>query len=63
MERERAQQMAQATSGLREGLKHLSSSDLKFRLSEPFASDFQVLRSDFTAAVGQLAAQALSINA
>lgn len=55
LERERAQQMAQATSGLAEGLKHLASGNLTFRLNEPFASDFEALRSDFNAAVGQLA--------
>lgn len=51
----RAEQMAKAASGLAEGLKHLSSGDLTFRLNEPFASDFKALRSDFNAAVGQLA--------
>ncbi|MBT9368783.1 methyl-accepting chemotaxis protein [Rhizobium sp. CSW-27] len=53
-ERQRAQEMAQATSGLAEGLKHLSSGDLTFRLSEPFARDFEALRADFNAAVQQL---------
>lgn len=55
LERQRAKEMAQATSGLATGLKHLSSGDLTFRLQEPFASDFEALRSDFNAAVGQLA--------
>jgi methyl-accepting chemotaxis protein len=54
-ERQRASEMAQATSGLATGLKHMSSGDLTFRLNEPFASDFEALRSDFNAAVGQLA--------
>ncbi|TRL39392.1 methyl-accepting chemotaxis protein [Rhizobium straminoryzae] len=54
-ERQRAKEMAQATSGLAEGLKHLSSGDLTFRLNEPFASDFETLRADFNAAVKQLA--------
>ncbi len=55
VERQRAQEMAQATSGLAEGLKHLSSGNLTFRLNQPFASDFEALRSDFNAAVSQLA--------
>ncbi|MFN7010158.1 MAG: methyl-accepting chemotaxis protein [Allorhizobium sp.] len=54
-ERQRAENMARATSGLAEGLKHLSSGDLTFRLNQSFASDFEALRSDFNAAVGQLA--------
>jgi len=54
-ERARAEQMAQATSGLGKGLKHLASGDLTFQLSEPFAADFETLRTDFNAAVGQLA--------
>lgn len=53
--------MAQATSGLAEGLKHLSSGNLTFRLNEPFASDFETLRSDFNAAVGQLAGSLRSV--
>jgi methyl-accepting chemotaxis protein len=60
-ERQRAQEMAQATSGLAEGLKHLSSGDLTFRLNQPFASDFETLRSDFNAAVGQLAESLRSV--
>ncbi|MGV1753951.1 methyl-accepting chemotaxis protein [Agrobacterium sp. CG674] len=62
VDRQRAQQMAQATSGLGEGLKHLSSGDLTFRLSEPFASDFETLRSDFNDAVGQLADSLRSVS-
>ncbi|MGE6740968.1 methyl-accepting chemotaxis protein [Allorhizobium pseudoryzae] len=54
-ERRRAAEMAKATSGLAEGLKHLSGGDLTFRLNEPFASDFEALRADFNAAVKQLA--------
>jgi methyl-accepting chemotaxis protein len=53
-DRLRAEEMAQATTGLGEGLKHLAAGDLTFQLAEPFASDFEVLRSDFNAAVGQL---------
>lgn len=51
----RAKEMAQATSGLADGLKHLSSGDLTFRLDEAFAGDFESLRADFNAAVDQLA--------
>jgi methyl-accepting chemotaxis protein len=47
--------MAEATTGLADGLKHMASGDLTFRLNEAFASDFEALRSDFNAAVGQLA--------
>lgn len=54
-EQVRAEQMAQATSGLGQGLKHLANGDLTFQLSEPFAADFETLRTDFNAAVGQLA--------
>jgi methyl-accepting chemotaxis protein len=53
-DRVRAEQMAQATVGLGEGLKHLASGDLTFRLAQPFAADFEILRSDFNVAVGQL---------
>jgi methyl-accepting chemotaxis protein len=55
VERIKADAMAQATSGLANGLKHLASGNLTFQLSEPFAADFESLRSDFNAAVGQLA--------
>ena len=54
-DRARAEEMAQATVGLGEGLKHLADGDLTFQLSEPFAADFEVLRSDFNGAVSQLA--------
>lgn len=53
-DRVRAEQMAQATAGLGEGLKHLAGGDLTFQLAQPFAADFETLRSDFNAAVGQL---------
>ncbi|MFK0206325.1 methyl-accepting chemotaxis protein [Agrobacterium sp. NPDC090283] len=51
----RADEMAQATAGLGAGLKHLAGGDLSFHLSEPFASDFESLRTDFNATVAQLA--------
>ncbi len=53
-DRLRAKEMTEATLGLGEGLKHLASGDLTFQLSEPFAPDFETLRADFNAAVGQL---------
>ncbi|KIQ05573.1 chemotaxis protein [Agrobacterium tumefaciens] len=53
-DRVRAEEMAQATRGLGEGLKHLASGDLTFQLADPFAPDFETLRSDFNAAVAQL---------
>ncbi len=54
-ERQRAQDMAEATSGLAEGLKHLASGNLVFRLDDNFAGDFEPLRANFNAAVVQLA--------
>ena len=53
-DRQRAAEMAEATSGLAEGLQHLASGNLGFELSQPFAADFEGLRSNFNAAVGQL---------
>ncbi|WP_244481145.1 methyl-accepting chemotaxis protein, partial [Rhizobium sp. Leaf371] len=50
----RSRDMAQATNGLAEGLKHLASGDLTFHLAEPFATDFETLRTDFNGAVSQL---------
>ncbi len=54
MDRKRAEEMSEATSGLADGLQHLASGDLTFRLNKPFAADFESLRSDFNAAVEQL---------
>ncbi|SCX22054.1 Serine chemoreceptor protein [Agrobacterium sp. DSM 25558] len=53
-DRVRAQEMGQATAGLGEGLKHLAGGDLSFQLVDPFAADFETLRTDFNSAVGQL---------
>ncbi|WP_339759425.1 methyl-accepting chemotaxis protein [uncultured Hoeflea sp.] len=53
-ERVRAQEMEQATKGLADGLRHLADGDLSYQLSQPFAADFEGLRSDFNAAVLQL---------
>ncbi|MDQ0456972.1 methyl-accepting chemotaxis protein [Rhizobium paknamense] len=54
MDRQRAEAMAEATSGLAQGLKLLSQGDLTVRLSKSFASEFEGLRSDFNATVEQL---------
>ncbi|MCZ7448183.1 methyl-accepting chemotaxis protein [Rhizobium rhizogenes] len=54
-DRVRAEAMAQATHGLGDGLKHLAAGDLTYRLSQPFAAEFETLRADFNGAVGQLA--------
>ncbi|MDI7861844.1 methyl-accepting chemotaxis protein [Rhizobiaceae bacterium n13] len=53
-DRHKAEAMAQATNGLAKGLKHLSSGDLSFELTERFVDDFESLRTDFNQAVGQL---------
>lgn len=53
-QRVRTEAMAEATNGLATGLKRLSSGDLTFQLSRPFAADFESLRADFNAAVEQL---------
>ncbi|OLP59752.1 chemotaxis protein [Xaviernesmea oryzae] len=53
-DRDRTAAMAQATSGLANGLKRLSSGDLSFQLTERFADDFESLRADFNLAVDQL---------
>ncbi len=53
-DRARAEDMAHATDGLANGLKHLASGDLTFQLQEAFAADFESLRSDFNGAVAQL---------
>jgi len=53
-DRVRAEAMARATNGMANGLKHLASGDLTFELLDPFAQEFEGLRSDFNAAVAQL---------
>ncbi|CAN7518587.1 methyl-accepting chemotaxis protein [Aminobacter sp. LjRoot7] len=44
----------QATSGLAAGLRRLASGDLSFQLEQAFAPDFEPLRHDLNAAIGQL---------
>lgn len=61
-DRQRANDMAQATTGLGEGLKKLASGDLTFRLDRAFAADFETLRADFNAAVDQLAETLRSVS-
>ncbi len=61
-ERVRAAQMAEATTGLGEGLKHLSKGDLTFQLTQAFASEFESLRADFNAAVQQLGGSLRSVS-
>ncbi|MET3615978.1 methyl-accepting chemotaxis protein [Rhizobium aquaticum] len=53
-DRKRAAEMAQATSGLADGLKQLANGNLVFELQEPFATEFEGLRQDFNIAVNQL---------
>ncbi|TRL39673.1 methyl-accepting chemotaxis protein [Rhizobium straminoryzae] len=54
LDRKRADDMQHATTSLAQGLKCISSGDLTFSFHEPFAADFEGLRSDFNAAVLQL---------
>jgi len=53
-ERTRAAAMAQATGGLAEGLKRMAGGDLGFELTQSFSPEFESLRQDFNAAIGQL---------
>ncbi|WP_321382427.1 methyl-accepting chemotaxis protein [Rhizobium sp.] len=54
IEKIRAQAMAQATTGLADGLRHLAAGDLTYQLADPFATEFESLRADFNGAVVQL---------
>jgi methyl-accepting chemotaxis protein len=53
-DRKRAAEMAEATSGLAQGLQRLSDGDLGYQLSTPFAQEFESLRADFNTAVDKL---------
>jgi methyl-accepting chemotaxis protein len=53
-ERVRAEAVAQATSGLADGLKQLAAGNLTFQLNQHFAEEFESLRANFNQAVGQL---------
>ncbi|KIP99516.1 chemotaxis protein [Agrobacterium tumefaciens] len=59
----RARAMSDATSGLGKGLKRLASGDLSFQLTEPFASEFEILRADYNAAVEQLSETLRAVTA
>jgi len=54
-EAEAREKLLQATGGLAIGLQRLAEGDLSFQLSEPFAPDFEALRSDLNQTVMQLA--------
>jgi methyl-accepting chemotaxis protein len=60
-EADAAEKLRIATSGLAAGLKRLSSGDLAFSLTEPFAPDFETLRHDFNNSVAQLAETLIAI--
>lgn len=60
-EAEAAEKLRTATSGLAAGLKRLSTGDLAFSLTEPFAPDFEALRHDFNHSVAQLAETLIAI--
>jgi len=53
-ERDAAERLRQATSGLALGLKRLASGDLAFQIDEAFAPDFEALRHDFNQSIRQL---------
>lgn len=62
LERVRTEAMTHATAGLADGLKQLSAGNLAFQLQEPFAAEFESLRSDFNAAVAQLGNALTSVS-
>ncbi|MGO4352617.1 methyl-accepting chemotaxis protein [Rhizobium sp. RAF36] len=51
----RIAQLTRATAGLGEGLQKLSLGDLRFKVTEAFAHEFEQLRENFNQAVEQLA--------
>jgi len=62
-ERAKTEEMLKATTGLGEGLKNLAKGNLTFQLNQPFAADFDGLRSDFNASVQQLAETLRAVSA
>lgn len=60
-EAEAAEKLRTATSGLAAGLKRLSTGDLAFSLTEPFAPNFEALRHDFNHSIAQLAETLIAI--
>jgi methyl-accepting chemotaxis protein len=61
-ERNAAEKLRVATSGLAAGLKRLAAGDLAFSLDERFAPEFEPLRHDFNSSVAQLANTLLSVS-
>jgi methyl-accepting chemotaxis protein len=61
-ERNAAEKLRIATSGLAAGLKRLASGDLAFSLDDRFAPEFEPLRHDFNSSVEQLANTLLSVS-
>ena len=53
-DRRRAEEMRQATDGLAEGLRKLSSGDLTYTLQTRFAEDYEGLRADYNQAILRL---------
>ncbi|WP_426239201.1 methyl-accepting chemotaxis protein [Pararhizobium sp. DWP1-1-3] len=53
-DKEAANRLRIATSGLATGLKRLASGDLAFQIEEPFSAEFEALRHDFNTSVSQL---------
>lgn len=49
-----SQELATVVASLAQGLTRLSSGDLTYRLSDVFAENYETLRVDFNAAIGQL---------
>ncbi|AYG70047.1 MULTISPECIES: methyl-accepting chemotaxis protein [unclassified Rhizobium] len=56
------QRLREATVGLAGGLKRLAAGDLSFQLTEPFAPDFETLRSDLNGAITQLNETLLAVT-
>ena len=53
-EHRRNEAMAQATTTMADGLKHLAAGDLSFQITQPMPQEFESLRTDFNQAVSQL---------
>ncbi|WP_313532531.1 methyl-accepting chemotaxis protein, partial [Shinella sp.] len=62
VDRVRAAAMAEATEGLAGGLKRMADGDLVCELNQSFAPEFETLRQDFNAAVGQLRTALQSVS-
>nr|WP_314091260.1 methyl-accepting chemotaxis protein [uncultured Shinella sp.] len=62
VDRVRAAAMAEATDGLAGGLKRMAHGDLACELTQSFAPEFEALRQDFNAAVGQLRTTLQSVS-